>query len=78
VHRKSNPVSHLRRGPHCQNKTDVSNPGTDISEKRTHLAVTLQKTVGKGGKGGSAKPPVQPNLDWFPAPSVLMVIKYEI
>ena len=69
VHRKSNPASHLRREPHCQNKTDISNRGTDISEKRTHLAITLQKMVVKGGRGRLAEPQVRPNLDWFPAPS---------
>ena len=71
VHRKSNPASHLRRGPNCQNKTDVSNPGTDLPEKRTHSPVSLQKSVGKGGRVGPAEHQVRSNLDGFLAPSAL-------
>ena len=56
VHRKSNPASHLQRGPHCQNKTDVSNPGTNLPEKRAHIPVSLQKSVSKGGRRGRPNP----------------------
>jgi hypothetical protein len=43
---------------HMSERTDQTNPDTDVSEKRTHLAVTHAKSVPIGGEVGPANPMV--------------------
>ena len=39
-------------------QTDQPSPGTDVSEKGTHLVVTHMKAVARGGEVGPADPMV--------------------
>ena len=52
-------------------QTDQTNPGTDVSEKRTHLVVTHAKAVTRGGEVGPANPMGRPNLDHLPSRCIL-------
>ena len=40
-------------------QTDVQNPGTNVSNLGTHLAVTHAKAMARCGEVGPAEPPVQ-------------------
>ena len=48
---------------HMSEQTDQTNPGTDISEKRTHQEVYQRRSVATGSKVGLADPWGRPNLD---------------
>ena len=52
-------------------QTDQPSPGTDISVKGTHLAVTHEKAVARDGEVGLADPMGQPNLDHLPSRCIL-------
>jgi len=52
-------------------QTDQPSPGTDVSEKGTHLAVTHTKAVARGGEVGPADPMGRPNLDHLPSRCIL-------
>ena len=56
----------LTRRAHSSEQTDVQDPGSHISGKRTHMSVSRPKTVVRGGARGSAEPLVRPNLDYRP------------
>jgi len=44
------------RRAHKPDQTDQTNPGTDLSDIRTHQADTQQKAVARGANQGSADP----------------------
>ena len=63
-------VTHPKEA-HMTEQTDQPSPGTDVSEKRTHLAVTHTKAVTRGGEVGPANPMGRPNLDHLPSRCIL-------
>ena len=61
----------LTKEAHMTEQTDQPSPGTDVSEKGTHLAVTHAKAVTRGGEVGPANPMGRPNLDHLPSSCIL-------
>ena len=52
-------------------ETDQPSPGTNISKKGTHLAVTHVKVVARGGKVGLADPMGRLNPPGIPSRCIL-------
>ena len=63
-------VTHPKEA-HMTEQTDQPSPGTDISEKGSHLAVTHTKAVARGGEVGPSDPMGRPNLDHLPSRCIL-------
>ena len=57
---------------HMSEQTDQTNPGNDVSDKRTHLAMTHAKSVARGGEVGPADPMGQLNLAHLPSRCILV------
>ena len=58
MHRKSNPASHLQRGPNWQSKLTYKAPAPTYTEEDPPVSHSA-----KGGLVGPAEPVVRPNLD---------------
>ena len=56
---------------HMTEQTDQPSPGTDISEKGSHLAVTHAKAVARGGEVGPVDPMGRANLAHLPSRCIL-------
>ena len=63
-------VTHPKEA-HMTKQTDQPNPGPDILEKGTDLAVTHAKAVARGGELGPANPMGRPNLDHLSSRCIL-------